>query len=157
MKGDCRFCVWKITITNKTDGSKNNADEGCVNGGFLRKVGEGGGKRRNQCFWRPVLAAGRAGLHGDEEGGVIHSRHPWSRVQSHFCADRWTEQWVRALRGLVLPRNLFRVTASSAKLIVKMLAVVGCVVDEGLIWALLFSKRHFYTKMKIKGSNSRLA
>lgn len=42
-------------------------------------------------------------------------------------------QWVEAPRGLVLPRNLSRLTAPSAKLAVEMLAVVGCGVEEGLI------------------------
>lgn len=43
--------------------------------------------------------AGRAGLRGDEGGGVICSRHPKNRVWSHLCADRWTEAVGRGSEG----------------------------------------------------------
>lgn len=43
--------------------------------------------------------AGRAGLRGDEGGGVIRSRHPKNGVWSRLCADRRTEAAGRGSEG----------------------------------------------------------
>lgn len=74
---------------------------------------------------------------------MICSRHPWNRIQSRICLHRRSEQGAASfLKSLMLPQQPVSRDSIECETPcrVKMLVLVGFIVEEGLSFVVLKKK-----------------